>query len=111
MPNSLRYEGRKSLAWFFDGWVNGTAVPTFQMAAVKFTRRNGKPMVSGTLLQKDAPDTLVTSVPLYAKSQRGKPVYLGRVLADGPETEFSLPVPAGTRMLMIDPYQTVLTRP
>ncbi len=111
LPGSLRYEGRKSLAWFFDEWVNGTALPRFQLAGVKFTHKNGRPVVSGTLLQKDAPDTLVTSVPLYAKTQSGKPVYLGRVFADGPETEFHLPAPAGARGLVIDPHQTVLTRP
>jgi hypothetical protein len=111
LPGSLRYEGKKSLAWFFDEWVNGTALPRFQLSGVKFSLRNGKPVVAGTLLQKDAPDTLVTSVPLYATMQGGKPVYLGRVFADGPETEFHLPAPAGARSLVIDPHQTVLTRP
>ena len=111
LPTSLRYEGKRSLAWFFDEWVNGTTLPSFQLASVKFTRRSGKLVASGTLVQRDAPDTLVTSVPLYAKTQGGKPVYLGRICADGPETEFSLPVPAGTRGLVIDPNQTVLTRP
>ena len=111
LPGSLRYEGKKSLAWFFDEWVNGTALPRFQLSGVKFSHRNGKPVVTGTLLQKDAPDTLVTSVPLYATTPGGKPVYLGRVFADGPETEFHLPAPAGARGLVIDPHQTVLTRP
>jgi hypothetical protein len=111
LPGSLRYEGKKSLAWFFDEWVNGTALPRFQLSGVKFSHRNGQPVVSGTLLQKDAPDTLVTSVPLYATMPGGKPVYLGRVFADGPETEFHLPAPAGARGLVIDPHQTVLTRP
>jgi hypothetical protein len=111
LPTSLRYDGKKSLAWFFDGWVNGTALPSFQLASVKFARRSGKLVASGTLVQRDAPDTLVTSVPLYAETQGGKSVYLGRIFADGPETEFSLPVPAGTRGLVIDPDQTVPTRP
>jgi peptidase M1-like protein len=111
LPNSLRYEGRKSLAWFFEQWVNGTAMPHFELTDVKFNQKNGQPMVSGTLLQKDAPDALVTSVPIYAKTPGGKPVYLGHVFADGPETEFHLPVPIGTHTLLIDPHQTVLTRP
>jgi aminopeptidase N len=111
LPGQLRYEGRKSLAWFFDEWVNGTALPSFQLEKLKFTRINGKLVASGTLLQKEAPDTLVTSVPLYANAQGRRPVYVGRVFADGPETHFSLPVPAGTRGVAIDPYHTVLTRP
>ncbi|MFZ3212411.1 MAG: M1 family aminopeptidase [Terriglobales bacterium] len=111
LPSSLRYEGKKSLAWFFDEWVNGIALPRFQLSGVKFSHGNGQPVVTGNLLQKDAPDTLVTSVPLYATMQGGKPVYLGRVFADGPETEFHLPAPTGARGLVIDPHQTVLTRP
>ena len=111
LPSSLRYEGKRSLAWFFDEWVNGTALPRFQLSGVKFWHKNGQPVVTGTLLQKDAPDTLVTSVPLYATTQGGKPVYLGRVFADGPETEFHLPAPAGARSLVIDLHHTVLTHP
>jgi len=111
LPASLRYEGKKSLAWFFDGWVNGTALPHFQLSGVRLARRNGKMVVSGTLLQKDAPDTLVTSVPLYAAIHGGKPVYVGRVFADGPQTEFHLAAPATAHGLVIDPHQTVLTRP
>jgi len=111
LPNSLRYEGKKSLAWFFDEWVDGTALPRFELSGVRFSHNNGRQLVSATLLQKDAPDTLVTSVPLYANTQSGQAVYLGRVFADGPETEFHLPAPAGARGLLIDPRQTVLTRP
>jgi hypothetical protein len=111
LPSSLRYEGKKSLAWFFDGWVNGTALPHLQLSGVKFSHRNGKSVATGTLLQHDAPDSLVTSVPIYATSPGSKPAYLGRVFADGPETEFHLPVPRETRGLVVDPHHTVLTRP
>ena len=111
LPPALGYEGKPSLAWFFDEWVNGTALPRLQLSGVRFARRSGKLVVSGTLLQKNAPESLVTSVPLYATVQGGKPVYLGRVFADGPETEFRLPAPADARGILIDPHQTVLTRP
>ena len=110
LPASLRFEGKKSLAWFFDGWVNGAALPHYQLSGVKFAHRNGRTVATGTLLQKDAPDSLITSVPLYAAIQGG-PVYVGRIFADGPETEFHLPVPAAARGLLIDPHQTVLTQP
>jgi len=38
-------------------------------------------------------------------------VLLGQVFADGPETSFRLTAPAGTRKVVLDPYQTLLTRP
>jgi len=60
-------------------------------------------------LQKDAPEDLVTPVPLYA-TRAGKLVFLGRVFADGAETPFHLTAPAGTHKIVVDPEQTLLGR-
>jgi len=107
-PEALRYEQRKSLEWFFDGWVNGTAVPRYEVDDVRISVRGAKTIATAKLVQKDAPDDLVTSVPVYAAQPSGKPVFVGRVFADGEETSIRLTVPAGTRKLLIDPYWTVL---
>jgi aminopeptidase N len=111
LPPSLRYEGRKSLDWFFDGWVNGTAIPHLQLVNTKFVRKGNFLVATGTIRQDDAPDDLVTSVPVYAQAGAKTPVLLGRVFADGGETQFRLRAPAGSRKLLLDPYQTVLDRP
>ncbi len=108
-PRPLWYEGRKSLDWFYDGWVNGTAVPRFEVHGVKYADSGDHTTITGTLLQKDAPDDLVTPVPLYA-FRAGKMSPLGRIFADGPETLFHLAAPLGTRKIVIDPKQTLLAR-
>jgi hypothetical protein len=110
LPPSLRYEGRKSLDWFFDGWVNGTAIPRLELTGTKFVRKGKLILASGTIKQEDAPADLVTSVPIYALAAGKTPVLLGRVFADGAVTQFRLRAPAGSRKLLLDPYQTVLTR-
>ncbi len=110
LPASLWFEGHKSLDWFFDGWVNGTAIPRLQLADTKFLRKGDSVVVTGTIKQEDAPADLVTSVPIYAVAGR-TPVLLGRVFADGAEASFRLSAPAGARKLLLDPYQTVLSRP
>jgi hypothetical protein len=110
LPHSLWFENRKSLDWFFDGWVNGTAFPRLELGAVKFSRTVGTVTVSGTIRQNSAPPDLVTSVPVYGVSG-DRNVYLGRVFAEGDETRFSLPAPADVKRLVLDPYQTVLTAP
>ena len=92
------------------GWVNGTALPRLDLKAVKFTPKGSTTVVSGTILQKDAPQDLVTSVPVYAVAGR-KLELLGRVFADGEETSFRLSAPAGTRKVVLDPNETILTRP
>jgi hypothetical protein len=110
LPSPLWFEGHKSLDWFFDGWVNGTAIPRLQVAETKFLRKGSSVMVTGTIKQEDAPADLITSVPIYAVIGR-TPVLLGRVFADGAETRFRLSAPAGAHKLLLDPDQTVLTRP
>ena len=110
LPDSLHYEGSKSLDWFYAGWVNGRAVPHLQTKDVKFVRRAGAAVVTGKILQKEAPDDLVTSVPVYASVGK-KLVLLGRVFADGAETSFRLNAPADAKSVVLDPYDTVLTRP
>ena len=109
LPRSSWFEGRRSLQWFFDGWVNGTAIPRLALQSVRFSSKTGKTMATGKVMQSEAPDTLVTAVPLYAVAGPGKFVFVGRVFADGAETSFHLPVPAGTRELVLDPYHTLLS--
>jgi hypothetical protein len=110
LPRALWFEDRKSLDWFFDGWVNGTAFPQLEVAEVKMARNAGTVKVSGVLRQKLAPPDLVTSVPVYGVTGE-QPIYLGRVFAEGDETRFSLSAPAEVKQLVLDPYQTVLTAP
>jgi hypothetical protein len=67
--------------------------------------------VSGTILQKEASQDLVTSVPVYAVIAGKQLVLLGRVFADSEESSFRLSAPAGTHKIVLDPYETVLTSP
>jgi hypothetical protein len=111
LPESLRFDGRKSLDWFFDEWVNGTAIPKIVSGNVKVTKAAGKNIITGKLLQEDAPPELVTSVPIYGVGAGKSFVFLGRVFADGPETTFRLVAPAGITRIEVDPYLTILRRP
>jgi hypothetical protein len=112
LPPELRYEGHASLDWFFDGWIDGTALPSYEIKELKMRNLGaGKRSASFRLLQQDAPKSLVTSVPIYAELQDGRLVLISRVFADGEETELKLTVPAATRRLVVDPFHTVLTRP
>jgi hypothetical protein len=109
LPPSLRYEGRKSLDWFYEGWINGSAVPLFKLRDLKFTDRADRTSVAGLIVQEHAPENLVTAVPLYALVA-GKAVFLGRVFAEGQETQFHVTAPAHSRKLLLDPEQTLLAR-
>jgi len=110
LPKSLWFENRKSLDWFFDGWVNGTAFPQLELSGAKVVRGANAVTASGTIHQNSAPFDLVTSVPVYGVAD-DRQIYLGRVFAEGAETHFSLPAPAEVKQLVLDPYHTVLTEP
>ncbi len=105
----LKYDGSNSLQWFYESWIKGTAIPRLGLKDVKMTRRGEGVMVTGKIVQTDAPDELVTAVPVYAQV-RGRMHLLGHVFTDGKETGFHLSVPAGAKNVVIDPYDTVLKR-
>jgi hypothetical protein len=111
LPPSLRYEGKASLDWFLDGWVNGTSLPKLELQGVKFTPKTNTTLVTGVIRQKAVPDDLVTSVPIYVVVSGKAPVLVGRVFADGAETPFHLSAPLGTHKLLLDPNGTILTAP
>jgi Peptidase family M1 domain len=111
LPPSLRYEGKKSLDWFWKDWVNGTALPKLELKTVKLTPQGTSLLATGTIVQKEISDELVTSVPVYAVVTGKTAVFLGRVFADGEESTFRLTAPAGTHKLLLDPNETILTAP
>jgi hypothetical protein len=111
LPPSLRYEGKPSLDWFLDGWVNGTSLPRLELQGVKFATKANATVVTGVIRQKNAPEDLVTSVPIYAVVSGRAPVLVGQVFADGEESSFRLSAPVGTHKLLLDPNGTILTSP
>jgi hypothetical protein len=111
LPPSLRYEGKSSLDWFLDGWVNGTSLPRLELQGVKFVPKANGTVVTGVIRQKDAPEDLVTSVPVYAVVSGKANVLLGRVFADGAESSFRLSAPVGTHRILLDPNGTILADP
>jgi hypothetical protein len=109
LPRPLWYEKRPKLDWFLEGWIEGTAIPELKAREIRITEKNGVTTVTGVIVQKDVPDDLVTAVPVYATSPGNALVFLGEVLADGAETGFRLTAPSGTRKIVLDPKQTILS--
>ena len=109
LPRPLWYERRPKLDWFLEGWVNGTAIPELETRDVHFSEKNNVTTVTGFLVQKDAPEDLVTAVPVFATTPTGTLIFLGEVLADGAESAFRLTSASPVHKLVIDPRHTILT--
>jgi hypothetical protein len=110
MPAQLRYEGRKSLDWFFDSWINGNSIPQVSLDGVHMTPSTHKLKVTGTILEDHAAKDMVTAVPLYAVDAAGKSHFLAFVFADDVKTEFTVMAPADTKQILLDPQETLLRR-
>ncbi len=108
LPRPLWYEKRPKLDWFLEDWIEGTSIPRLEAREIRITEKAGGSTVTGVIVQKDAPDDLVTAVPVYATTAGNAPVFLGEVLADGQETSFRLSAPAHIRKVELDPRQTIL---
>jgi hypothetical protein len=111
LPRPLWYEHRRKLDWFLQSWIDGTAIPELEAREIRIANKAGVTTVTGVIVQKDAPDDLVTAVPVYATTPGNTLVFLGEVLADGPETGFRLVAPSDVHKIVLDPKQTILTAP
>jgi hypothetical protein len=111
LPRPLWYEKRPKLDWFLEGWIEGTAIPELETREIRITEKAGVTTVTGVIVQKDAPDDLVTAVPVYGATSGSALVFLGEVLADGAETGFRLIAPSDVHKIVLDPKQTILSAP
>lgn len=104
---AMDLEGGHSMAWFFDEWIRGTGIPRYK---VDYTvQKSGEQfIVKGVLHQSGVPDNFLASVPLYASYAGGKPIPLGRVVADGADTSFRFVTRVDPKHILIDPETTLL---
>ncbi|MGH9742249.1 MAG: M1 family metallopeptidase, partial [Candidatus Acidiferrum sp.] len=107
MTPAMDLEGGRSMDWFFDQWVRGTGIPRYRVEFSVHHTEKGE-IVRGKLFQTEVPHYFITRVPLYSKSSSGHLVFLGDVVAAGPETSFHFVTHAIPHKLVIDPEMTLL---
>ncbi|MBV9886403.1 MAG: hypothetical protein JO119_07645 [Acidobacteria bacterium] len=107
MTKSMDLEGGRSMEWFFDQWVRGTAIPSYRVEFSVHSTDKGF-LVRGKLFQNNVPHSFLAPVPLYAGSTAGRAIYLGTVVASGPETSFHFISKTDPRKIVIDPQMTLL---
>ena len=110
MTPKMDIEGGRSMEWFFDEYVRGTAIPHYK---VSFTSRRMEKgfQVRGKLVATGVPHSFVAPVPLFVSSGSGRGVFLGTVIAGPDETHFSFNTQTEPRKILIDPQMTLLCVP
>jgi len=107
MTPAMDLEGGRSMEWFFEQWVRGTGIPHYRVEFSTHHTDKGE-VVRGKLFQTGVPRSFIASVPLYANNSSGHSVFLGAVVAAGPETSFHFVTHAPPHKLVIDPQMTIL---
>jgi hypothetical protein len=105
MTSALDLRGDAKLDWFFDEWVFATGIPTYSLDYKVEPVRNAF-IVSGTIKRTGVSDNFTMPIPLY-----GDDVFLGRVPVGDSEESFRFQVTKKPERVVIDPQETILTRP
>jgi len=107
MTPAMDLEGGRSMNWFFDEWVRGTGIPHYRLEFTAHRDDTGY-AVRGKLFQTRVPRWFLASVSLYAAVAGSGRVFLGNVVASGPETSFHFHTAGAPHKILIDPQMTLL---
>jgi hypothetical protein len=97
-----------NLDWFFQEWVYGTELPSYEMQYQIQDEPDGKVLLKGTVKQENVPDKWFMILPVVF-SFGGKQKATGSVHAYGPTAEFQIRLPARPTKVELDPDHWVLS--
>ena len=85
MTREMDVNGDRSMNWFFNQYVYGTALPTYTFTQT-VSSEAGQPAVSFTITQSGVSDGFVMLTPIYVELQDGRFVRLGSATVRGNTT-------------------------
>ena len=95
------------LNWLFREMVYQTSLPSYEMQYQITDQPEGKFLISGTIVQTNAPDDWIMVLPVkfsFGDKQEAK----GTVLASGPSTPFQIRLPLRPRKVELDPEHWII---
>jgi len=96
------------MSWFFDEWVQSTAIPTYVFSWHAEPAQGGHYTVRLRVRQEDVPAHFIMPVPLkIGFADTSLHAYV-RIRVTGPVTEATLDLPAEPKRLELNPLESVL---
>ncbi len=83
MTREMDMEGDHKMDWFFNEYVYGTQLPSYQFNATFDTGADGNVVMSFKVTQSGVDDKFRMLVPIYVEMADGKTVFLGRARMAG----------------------------
>ena len=98
-----------SMDWFFDEWVYGTEMPSYDFTYQLSSGPNGKTLLSGKITQSGVSDKFVMPVPVYVDFGKGW-AYLGAATLVGNSSVdiTNVPLPEKPKKVAIAALQDIL---
>jgi hypothetical protein len=103
-----RAYGLSDLNWFFRQWVYQPDLPSYQMEYHFQDQPDGKVLMTGNLIQENAPAHWFMVLPV-ALTFGGKQVSYTTVNADGPTAPFAIKLPTRPSKVELDPQHWILS--
>jgi hypothetical protein len=97
-----------NLDWFFQEWVYGTDLPSYEMQYQIEDQPDGKVLLKGSVKQENVPDKWFMILPVVF-SFGGKQQAVATVHALGPSANFQIKLPARPTKVELDPDHWVLS--
>ena len=98
---------RSGMAWFFDQWVRGTAIPTYEFAHRTEPAADGGFEVHVRVVQRNVPESFLMIVPLAIELDDGSTQWFRIVVRDG-VTEGVVPVSSEPKEVTLNAGMGVL---
>jgi aminopeptidase N len=100
--------GLRDLDWFFNEWVYGTGLPTYQMEYETVAQPDGSLLLKGTVKQTSVDPDFQMVLPLIMTFEANQQARTS-VRAVGPSSTFELKVPQKPTKVELDPFNWVLS--
>lgn len=98
------------MTWFFDEWVQGTAIPTYVLAWHADPAHEGHYTLRLRVRQEDVPNEFTMPVPLKIGFADTTMHAFVRLNVTGPVSEATLDLPAEPKRLELNPFASVLAQ-
>jgi hypothetical protein len=99
---------KTDMRWFFDQWVDGTAIPTYRVSSTTVAADGGQYQVKLKVKQEGVPEGFQMYVPVTLELAKGQ-LFRYRVKVKGPVSEITLPaVPAKPKSVKFNDLEGVL---
>ena len=115
MTREMDMEGNQKMDWFFNEYVYGTQLPSYQMSATFDKSADGDAVMNLKMTQSNVDEKFRMLVPIYLELANGNMLFLGRARLTGNNTfEQKIPLKGMKdmpRRAVINYYDDVLASP